>query len=295
MRKTVLLLLALAASQLLRAQALPLLYTPTDPRSAALGGAGVALEADAWAEDVNLAAAALSPKAFALGAAYTRWAPRPAADNRFSAGGWYRHERWALGFTAKGAYAPAYDRVSAQGKPLTPFQPRDLSVSLGVAWSVAPGFALSADARLVSSVLDEGVTGTAVCASVGMAYASEHFQAGLSASHLGGQIQYGTTTADLPLLIRGGGAYVHRLFTVTLEADYLAKAGLMACAGAEFRPVQFVALRAGYHYGPADRGLPSFASCGLGLSFEGLAIDLSVLFASPTLAGSLCAGLSYAF
>lgn len=295
MRKTVFLLLALTASQLLGAQALPLLYTPTDPRSAALGGAGVALDADAWAEDVNLAAAALAPQTFAIGAAYTRWAPKPAADNRFSAGGWYRHNSWAVGFTAKGAYAPAYNRVSPQGETKTPFQPRDLGVSAGLAWSPLPGFALSVDARLVSSVLDEGVSGNTFCATVGLAYNSRHFQAGLTAGNLGGKLMYGNSSASLPLLIRGGGAYVHDFFTVTAEVDYLDQAGVMACAGAEFRPTGFIALRAGYHYGPADRGMPSFGSCGIGLAFEGLAIDVSVLFASPTLGGSLCAGLYYAF
>ena len=59
-RYTLILTLVLSLPFGLRAQTLPLLYNPTDARTMALGGAGVALEANAWTVDANMAAAALS-------------------------------------------------------------------------------------------------------------------------------------------------------------------------------------------------------------------------------------------
>ncbi|MCR4823947.1 MAG: PorV/PorQ family protein [Bacteroidales bacterium] len=295
MKRLILLSGALLIAQLLGAQALPLLYTPSDPRSSAMGGTGVALTADAWALDVNFAAAAVSPDTGTFGAAYDRWAPQPVADNRFAAGGWYRKGRLAFGLSARGDFAPAYEQVSAGGETLDSVQPFDMSAALGLAWSPAPGFALSAAARLVSSSLAPGVSGVTVCADLGILYHARHFCAGLSAANLGGHLRYGSTEAALPILVRGGGSALFEQFDVTAELEYLSGAGVMAGAGAEFRPIPMLALRAGYHYGPADKGLPSFGSCGLGLDIEGLGIDVAVLYGSPTLGGTLCAGLSYSF
>lgn len=285
----------LLAAQGLSAQTMPLLYAPADARSASLGGTGVALEADAWAMENNFAQAVISTRHFSIGAAYDRWAPQPAADNRFAAGGWYSYNRFAFGLSAKSSFAPAYEAVSPGGATLDPFQPSDLSAALGLAWSPLPGFSLSAAARLVSSSLALEARATGVCADLGLAYSSTLFRVGLSVANLGGRLRFGSTEAPLPTRIRGGGTLLLNCLSFTVEADYLSGAGLMAGTGIEFRPVPILALRAGYHYGPADKGVPSFGSCGLGLLYKGLGLDVAFLFASPTIGGSLCAGLSYSF
>ena len=302
MKKFLLILLPLVLPLALGAQTLPFLYNPTDARSMALGGAGVALEADAWAADANLAAAALSAKTFTVGLAYDRWAPQLLPDNRLSMGGWYRTGSLAFGLSGKGSFAPQAEGVGPAGQPLESFSPRDLSLALGVAWTPVPGLAFSATARIVSSALDANTTGTAFCADLALQYASGPVRAGISAANLGAPIRYGEKSYTLPAIVRGGAAYTNPWVDATLETAYLAQAGLTATVGVEGRPLaqagaqgSWLALRAAYHYGPADRGLPSFGSCGIGLSFSGLAIDLAVLFASPVLGGSLCAGLSYAF
>lgn len=54
-------------------------------------------------------------------------------------------------------------------------------------------------------------------------------------------------------------------------------------------------LRAGYHYGTRDKGLPSFASTGLGLKFAGVELNAAYLFASEALGGTMTFGLGYSF
>lgn len=293
-----LLLLALGA----RAQTLPLLYNPTDPRSMALGGAGVALDAHAWAADANLAAAALSAQTFAAGVAYDYWAPTPLPDQRVAMGGWYRSGALAFGLSGRGSFARPTEGAGPAGEPLAGFAPYDLALALGAAWMAVPGLAFSASARIVSSALAESLTGTAFCADIALQYAYGPVRAGIAATNLGGSIRFGEDTAPMPALVRGGATYSTLWVDATAELSYLAQAGLMATAGLEARPLEqagqprsWLTLRAAYHYGPADRGLPAFGSAGIGLFFSGLSIDLAVLFASPTLGGSVCGGLSYSF
>ena len=293
-----LLLLALGAS----AQTLPLLYNPTDPRAMALGGAGVAMDADAWAADANLAASALSPRTFAAGVAYDHWAPSLLPDSRVSFSGWYRAGAFAFGLSGKGSFAQAAEYYGPAGEPLGSASPRDLALALGAAWRPVPGIAFAVNARVVSSALDQQRAGTAFCADIALQYADGPVRAGISASNLGTAIRYGDASYPLPARIRGGASYNNLWIDATLEAEYLSQAGMMATVGIEGRPLEqagqprsWLALRAAFHYGPADRGLPSFGSAGIGLYFSGLSVDLAVLFGSPALGGSLCAGLSYSF
>ncbi len=277
------------------AQSLPLLFNPGDPRSAALGGAGVVLEADAWALEHNFAAAALNRDAFAIGAAYGCWAPATGADNRFSAGGWYRTGPLAFGLSAKGSFSRPYETVTPYGESKGRFSPCDYALAFGAAWSPAPGFALSATARMVSSALSEEITGAGFCADLAAMYNVESFTVGLSAFNLGGKVRYGDNDYALPTLVKGGLRYATGTFEATGEVDYLAGAGVTGGLGVEYWPFSIFALRGGYHFGAADKGLPSFASLGLGLFLEGFGLDLSVLLASPTLTGSFHVGISYRF
>ena len=295
MRRVLLILTLALAPQLLGAQVLPFLYAPTDARSAALGGAGVALDADAWAMDNNLAAAALSKRHFALGVDYERWAPKLGADNRFSVETWFRRNRWAFDLAVKGGTAPETTGTSATGAPLDSFRPTDLSAALGVGWCVARGFAVSADVRLVNSALSPDTRGTTVCGDVSLQYASKSILVGVSANNLGGRIRYGDVDYALPTLLKAGLSYTHPVFTLTAEADYLLQAGLMACVGAEVRPVSVLSLRAGYHYGAADKGLPSFGSCGIGLNLQEFVLNAAYLFGSPALGNTFSVGMGYSF
>ncbi len=87
---------------------------------------------------------------------------------------------------------------------------------------------------------------------------------------------------------------IHSLRLV-VDADYYLSGDITAASGAEYSFKNFIFLRAGYHYGSKDKGLPSFASAGLGVKFAGVQLNAAYLLASETLGGSLMIGLGYSF
>ena len=295
MKKLLLASVLSVLSVALSAQALPFLYSPGDPHATALGGASVALGADTWAMEHNFAAAALAPELFSIGAAYGHWAPEFGPDNRFSAGGWYHSGGFAVGLSAKGSFSRPYHVTSPEGEVTGVFSPGDYALALGAAWSPAPGFAFSATARLVSFALSEEIAGASVCTDLSAMYCTGPVTLGLSAYNLGGKAHYGDNAYPLPALVKGGVRYATLNFEATGEVDYLAGAGVMGSLGVEYWPFAILSMRGGYHFGAADKGLPSFASLGLGLLLEGFGLDVSVLLASPVLAGTVNLGVSYRF
>lgn len=78
--------------------------------------------------------------------------------------------------------------------------------------------------------------------------------------------------------------FVHK-FVVHKFVNFLFLAGVSG----------IVFLRAGYHYGTQDKGLPSFASAGLGVKFFGVELNAAYLFASDAIGGTMTFGLGYSF
>ena len=72
----------------------------------------------------------------------------------------------------------------------------------------------------------------------------------------------------------------------------------MGCAvGAEYEYDSMIAVRAGYHYGSRENGLPSYASVGVGVKFFGVNVDAAYLIGSPTspLRNTFTVGVGYSF
>ena len=297
MKRTLLLIWLLAAATGLGAQPLPMLYAPAGPREMALGGAGVALGADAWAAESNFAAAALSASTFAAGASYSLWAPGQQPDHRYAAGAWYRMNRVAAGLSVKGSVSAPYTAASNAGQVAGTYTPQDFAVAAAASFRLADGLSLGVTARYTASKLGESLSGSAFGADVSLCYAGPVLRAGLAVCNLGGSIRYGAGDAyAVPVRLRAALAAVLNALTFTAEAHWDAASGLSAAAGAEYRVLSPLALRAGYHFGSADRGLSSFASAGFALSIlQGFCLEAAYLFASPTLGNSFCAGLSYTF
>ena len=291
-----LLLAVLALSA--RAQSLPSLYTPLDTRSMALGGAGAALDAGAMASSTNFAATALDNRNLCIGFVYGQWAPVPEPDHLGGIGGWYRDGRVSFGLAATGAFHPAIEMTDISGRPLgNNYSPVDITLAASGAFLVVPGLGLSATARLISSSLEENASGTAFSFDLDASLAFGGFQGDVGVANLGSPIRYsqdGNGDA-LPSLARAALAWNGRFLSITAQADYLFRYSLSAGAGLECRPLEWLSLRAGYHYGAVDWGIPSYAAAGLGLHFLGLSLDFAAAFASAELGGSFNAGLSYSF
>ena len=69
----------------------------------------------------------------------------------------------------------------------------------------------------------------------------------------------------------------------------------MAAFGVEYGIADIVFVRGGFHYGDNAKGIPTYASLGLGVQFAGVHLDAAYLTASKTLRNSLQISLGYAF
>ena len=295
--KKIFLTLALAAiCNMVSAQSLGFLNVACDAAAAGLAGAGVALDADAWAADNNVASAVLSADKMSVGAGYGMYQPSALSSSVISAAGFARlGSRFALAASFRNFGEPEYTVTTADGRSGGSFKPSEMAATLGAAFSVTQTLGVGVNVRMASSSLGADAKASAFCADVAAFYKAGALSAGLSVNNLGGKVNYGGSDYSLPAVVKAGAAYRISGLVASLEADYLLSGAFMAAAGAEYWIADMVALRAGYHYGPADAGIPSYASVGLGAKFAGIRLNAAYLLASESLGGTLFLGVGYCF
>lgn len=278
------------------AQALPSLLVPSNPESAAIAAASVAREANAFAVDNNAAAISLSEKRFAIGASWNFWAPEQAANQiaGFSTYGRFG-ERIGIGLSGKYVIEKPMDISSASGGILGSFTPSEIIGNLAVSVKLIDGLAVALTGKIINSSIGEGLSGTAFGTDISVAWHRKAISAGAAVCNLGSKISYGKESYSLPTLAKAGAAYTAFGLTASIEADYLFSGALAAGIGLEYNLFNVGFLRAGYHYGQQNMGLPSFASAGAGIRFAGLEFAATWLTASKTIGNSLMFGLAYSF
>lgn len=274
------------------------LAIPTDARSAAMGGTGVALSGGDNAIFHN-GATSLTDDARKGGATYTYSPWMRDYDSGFSlhsVGGFYKiNKRNAvlLGFRYFG-----YPKIEGVGEELSTIRPKEMAIEVGYAYEVIKNLSVSATVKYLYS--DMGKVGNSSGASsvafdLGVLYKQEinnwegaNWSVGAQASNLGPKIKYLTSKEALPAMVKVGGAtdlpfsQMHRLI-LTADLGYrLSPADVQAfnaSAGAEYVCMEHFMLRGGYHYGDKDKGDDSYATAGAGVKYEGIHLDFAWLFA----------------
>lgn len=274
------------------------LTLPSDARSAAMGGAGIALSGHAQPVFHN-GATVLGAGAATAGAAYT-FAP------------WMRDFRSGYQLHTVGGYCRLNDRHAVMGgfrylgyPSLTDadqqkIKAKEWTLEAGYAFQVLEGLSVSATARYVYSALGEinGNNGASTAAfDVGVFYYrafpgtedNGEWSVGLQAANFGPQMSFVSGKEYLPATIKAGGAVslpfllLHR---VTLTADVLYRTlpsdvrSMGVSAGAEYSLLDVLYLRGGYHYGDKKKADYSYETAGIGLSMYGVQLDFSWLFAN---------------
>ena len=263
------------------AQSAPILLIPADSRTLSMGG--VALRPDVEAVEARVQSAA--------------WAPRSAGNSLVGVDVFYcADKRVWISLEGRLLLDRPYDATSPQGQVTGSFRPYDWTAAVGATFSLSDAFALGIKARAVTSELAEDVRGTAYCGDFFFSYTDGRVSASLGVRNLGSQIKYGGKGYPLPALIALQGS-VRPLdgLTVAAEADYLFRGALMVGLGVEYTFAKILSVRGGYHYGDADKAIPSYASLGLGVQYAGFHVDAAYLLASQTLGNTLMIGLGYAF
>lgn len=279
-------------------EALPFLRTDRDPVSAALGGAGVAAPG-AFAALRNTAAVPFAP-ANAAAVSYGHW--DLLRTHTFSAGGTYRFgSRFALAAAAVYEADPAYDIYDGLGAVVGGYTPGNMLFGVGAAWRPFDFLGFGANVKYARQAIAEDSVfgGVAFDLSVSGRVGGLDLAAGVSS--LGPRVKAGRYTYRLPASATFGAAYTHvfgtdHALTARADLDWYFSRNLTAAGGLEYGWRETVYVRGGYHYGSAYAAVPSYASAGLGVRWEGYGFDVAWLFSrNPFIANTLTAGLSFRF
>lgn len=288
--------------------AMQFLNVGASPRSWAMGGVQSGLQKNAYAQFGSVAAVPFCDETMAAGASYTMW--RPASSNMLAAGAaWNISGRFGVTFGVQTGLNPAYELTSSAGVPDGSFSPFDLRVGAGFAWRLIDDLSVGVGLNYASSSLapaSESYSGTmsSFAADVQIMYVLDDFDFSLSASNLGTSVKSASGQSfGLPMNARLAAGYGNDFGRHHLSAGveggmfFGGASAVFAGVGAEYMYNDFVALRAGWHYGAEGNGIPTFASVGLGLHFAGVNIDVAYLLASgdSPLQNTLTFGLGYSF
>lgn len=291
MRKIIASILFLGICTCVFAQAVPFLNIPSDARTAAMGGTGIALEKGAFTLDNNMATSAMTHRTAAFGANFWSWAPSTSALKLINASGYYRFGKFAVALGGKYCMEKPFDVVSAVGKPLGTYTPSSFTLGAGFAYRIIDPLAVGVTLRYVSANYYENIKEGTVAADINATFSKGGLRAAVGVANLGGKIK----GSPLPAMAKVGAAYHIGGFQASAEVDYLFAGAIMAGIGAEYGFKDIAFIRAGFHYGDAQKAIPTYASVGLGVQYWGVRLDATWITASSVLGNSLGFSLSYSF
>lgn len=288
--------------------AMQFLNVGASPRSWAMGGVQAGIQKNEYAQFGSVAAVPFWDETLAAGASYTLW--QPTSANMLAAGAaWNISGRFGASFGVQTGLNPAYELTNSAGVPDGSFSPFDLRIGAGFAWRVIDCLSVGVGLNYASSRLapaSESYSGSmsSFAADVQLMYVTGNFDISLSTSNLGSSVKSASGKSfGLPMNARlaagyGNGFGRHHL-SAGLEGGMFfgGASAAFAGVGAEYMYNDFVAVRAGWHYGSEKAVIPTFASVGLGLCFAGVNIDVAYLIAAgdSPLQNSMSFGLGYSF
>lgn len=268
------------------AQGLPALLVPADCRSLSLGATGTESSYDMEAGSV-----------LDVRGIFGKWAPS-AVDGTLAGGS----AKFSVGNSLI-LHAECVDFIDREygitgedGAIRGQFKPYDLMFSAGAAYRIVQPLTVRMKLRFISSAIAPDVSATALCADISAMYEREAWSAWAAVRNIGSGPDYGGGRWSLPSLAAVGGSIKPiRALTATAELGYMFNGAVTAGLGAEYGIADLVFVRAGYHYGQAEKALPSFVSAGVGVKISCIRLDAALLPAIGPIAGSflLSAGVSF--
>ena len=272
---------AISLALQLSAQALSGLLIPSDPRSLSLGGI-----------QQNHGTAVGSAQAI-----FGIWAPASADSKIVGGDGYFRFgDRLTICFEGRDFIDSPYEASTVKGSFTGTFQPYELILALGGSFKITPNIEAGLKFTSVTSIIGESAKGSAICGDLWGSYSTEKWSARLAFRNLGPGIDYGFGPSALPMLAAAGGEWKPLAgLKVCGEASFLFSGAFMAGLGAEYEIGEFLAARAGVHYGDPSKALPTFASVGLGGRFAGVHLDAAYVAGAAAVGNSFMVSLGYSF
>ncbi len=272
-----------------------------DAQAVAMGGASVAMEADAYSFWNNPAAVSFSERKMAVGVSYGLMQPQLSKANMASVAGFGKiTDKLSIEAAGKFYMHKPYDLVNSEGMYDGTFTPMEFTVGVGAAYQILPCLSAGLGLNYISSDIGGPKTASAFSANVGVFFQMKGFSAGLRASNLGTSVNYGGETSyPLPMDIALGAGYKvgkadkHNLDINAQVSMIPANSAINAAAGLRYNYARYFHIAAGYSYA-IDKTAPSFLTLGAGVEFIGISIDACYIIGSM-LGNTLMFNLGYAF
>lgn len=270
------------------AQSVGSLEINPDARSTGMGGASVALDANAFGVFQNMSAVAFAKEETAVAYGYTKWFGK---NHMHTISGFYQlNEKHNLAFGVR--YFDA-EKVynSDDGVVMREVSPYDIVFDLGYAYKINPMMSASANLRYIHSKINEGPgidRGNAFAIDLGFSFRKEALSAGAVVSGLGTKVDYGFGKYEMPARALAGIAYSVELaedhkFTGTVEGDYRFlpsdNSTLSGGAGLEYTFMELFSLRGGYRIADKKKSTGNYGVLGCGVNFGMLTADFSRILA----------------
>ena len=269
-----------------------------DARSAAMGGAGVALSADVFSALRNAAQLPFSEERFGAGYSYLPWMRDLTPRTALHTAAVYFKPDGKQAVSASFRYFSQYgsERTDEEGNVLGRLEPHDMAFDVGYSRTVAEGLSVALTARYVRSEPGTDDVAQTFAVDAGLFYrhavaASHRVTFGFQAANVGGALDYGAGNRQLPWVLKAGAAAelglseAHGL-TLTAETEYrLRPSELRAWSGsfgAEYRCFGILALRGGYRMGDRSTGEYRYGSAGAGFRWKYVAADAAYLLAGSS-------------
>jgi hypothetical protein len=269
-----------------------------DARSAAMGGAGVALSADVFSALRNAAQLPFSEERFGAGYSYLPWMRDLTPRTALHTAAVYFKPDGKQAVSASFRYFSQYgsERTDEEGNVLGRLEPHDMAFDVGYSRTVAEGLSVALTARYVRSEPGTADVAQTFAVDAGLFYrhavaASHRVTFGFQAANVGGALDYGAGNRQLPWVLKAGAAAelglseAHGL-TLTAETEYrLRPSELRAWSGsfgAEYCCFGILALRGGYRMGDRSTGESRYGSAGAGLRWKYVAADAAYLLAGSS-------------
>ncbi|MDU1891519.1 MAG: PorV/PorQ family protein [Dysgonomonas sp.] len=265
----------------------------TDARVAGFGGAGVALDANAFSLYRNTAGIIFAEPSKKTAVSYGLSSLY--GDNTLhTVGGYYRlNETHAL--TAGVRYFKADEiQNTNDGLTYTSVKPYDMIIDLGYARKMTDELSLSTNLRYVHSKVNEGPgikNGKSIALDLGLYYRKDAYSAAVTASNLGMLVDYGFGEYRMPANVKAGGAYrlsvaSDHLITGSLEGRYNFMPSdftfFSGGVGAEYMFRKMVAVRGGYNLSSENKSVGNYGSVGGGVYIGPVVADFSYILAEDS-------------
>ena len=203
-----------------------------DARSAAMGGAGVALSADVFSALRNAAQLPFSEERFGAGYSYLPWMRDLTPRTALHTAAVYFKPDGKQAVSASFRYFSQYgsERTDEEGNVLGRLEPHDMAFDIGYSRTVAEGLSVALTARYVRSEPGTADVAQTFAVDAGLFYrhavaASHRVTFGFQAANVGGALDYGAGNRQLPWVLKAGAAAelgfseAHGL-TLTAETEY---------------------------------------------------------------------------